>query len=337
MRYGSWFVSLLMTLVFLQDPPPPPPTPVPQQPVEIIATVSRGPTGATVEAEVRQIAPGRSAESGGLSPVSAPRVSPEEAAWNNWCAADMGPYVPGARAGAPFAISTSLGAAQVTLADAVASQESVQVGAVWDEAEDLTQRSEAQQLTYYEVICTTAAGTSNLITVARGPGAGAPAVNPLVLRASARARVEPPEPILGTSPPFDERPAIVQLPTWLWLENPWEPIVATESAGGVSVAVIATPQQVQWVMGDGSTVVCDGPGVVWHSGMSEDATDCAHTYRRSTAREPDLRYQGDASVTWDFTWTLNGADQGSFGAIETATDFSIQVGEIQAIASSPNS
>ncbi|MCH8899433.1 MAG: hypothetical protein IH942_02930 [Acidobacteria bacterium] len=156
-------------------------------------------------------------------------------------------------------------------------------------------------------------------------------VDPVALRDEAAARINPPAPSLGTSPPFDQWPAIVQMPTWLWITDPWVTDVEAESQGGVSVVVAARPDRVTWTFGDGGSVVCFGPGVAWQSGLSEDATDCSYTFTHTSAGLPDSRYDATATVTWVFSWTLNGVDQGDFGSFDATSSFSIEVGEIQVI------
>lgn len=156
-------------------------------------------------------------------------------------------------------------------------------------------------------------------------------VDPVALRDEAAARINPPAPSLGTSPPFDKWPAIVQMPTWLWITDPWVTDVEAESQGGVSVVVAARPDHVTWTFGDGGSVVCFGPGVAWQSGLSEDATDCSYTFTHTSAGLPDSRYDATATVTWVFSWTLNGVDQGEFGSFDATWGFSIEVGEIQVI------
>ena len=158
-------------------------------------------------------------------------------------------------------------------------------------------------------------------------------VDPTVLRDRARARVKPPAPVLSMAPTGDDRiPAIVQMPTWLAVSGGWAPITETESEGAVTVSVTATPRAVLWTMGDGHSQSCGGPGVVWHSGLPEDATNCSYTYGVDSSGERDGRYHGSARVSWDFTWALNGTPQGEFGTVGSTTPFTMRVGEIQVIA-----
>ena len=153
-----------------------------------------------------------------------------------------------------------------------------------------------------------------------------PPIDPLVLRDRARDRIDPEPPIPMTAPMWGEIPAVVHLPTWLWIDDDWEPIEESESQGLVTVVVQARPMQTAWELGDRGGVVCDGPGVEWAPGMGDDATDCAYTF--------DTAGSGVGSavtVQWTFRWWLNGNDMGDFGDLTTTTDFVVDVAEIQAI------
>lgn len=311
-------VGVLVLWLALFGAAPPEPAPAPSSSIETEARRISGGGQVDLAIELRQ----RSNRTNDDSDGDGRPVNLAEVAWNSWCG-EFGPYAPGATVGERREMDTDLAAGASVLDSAGYEQDEL--------VDQIADRAEEQQIVYFEVECYNAGGELNIAIVPRGPGGG-PVVDPLALRNAARARIEPPEPDLGTNPPFGERGAVVQLPTWLWVENPWEPITATESLSGVTVSVTATPQTMTWNMGDGNTVICRGPGVVWQPGLPEDATDCSHTYRSSTADEPGLVYTGDASVTWEFTWTLNGAPQGAFGSIDTAADFAIEVGEIHAIS-----
>jgi len=159
----------------------------------------------------------------------------------------------------------------------------------------------------------------------------APPVSPEVIRDVAAARVVPPVPVPETSPPLS-RQTFVQIPTWLWLdEATWVPIEASETRGFTTVTVRATPIEAGWVMGDGGEVTCAGPGVVWVSGMAEDATDCSYTYLHSTYGEPEGRFAASVTVSWEFEWWINDNPQGVFGTVDVSAPFAVAVGEIQAL------
>lgn len=142
-----------------------------------------------------------------------------------------------------------------------------------------------------------------------------------------------PLPGVRTSPP----PAIdqlVNLPTWMWVDS-WEPVSVTAALpeAGASVTVTATPRHVTWDMGNGDQVVCTGPGTPYRRGAgSEESPDCGYNYRRSSAGQPDLRYQASATMTWDASWVATGvAGGGSLGQVSTTTSFGLRVAEIQTI------
>lgn len=139
-----------------------------------------------------------------------------------------------------------------------------------------------------------------------------------------------PLPGIRTSPP-DGNDQLVNLPTWLWVED-WTPRRATAAEGALTVTVVATPRSVTWRMGDGSSVVC-GRGTPWDPALREEqqSTACSHTYLRSSATQPDLKYQARATMTWDVTWTATNGESGSLGQANRSVDFTMRVAESQAI------
>ena len=94
-----------------------------------------------------------------------------------------------------------------------------------------------------------------------GPGAppGGLPVSPAVLAQTAVKHLALQSPLIEASPPVGVD-QLVNVPTWLWLAGPWNPVHATAAVPGVSVTATAVPQLVTWRMGDGSVVVCHGPG-----------------------------------------------------------------------------
>ncbi len=155
------------------------------------------------------------------------------------------------------------------------------------------------------------------------------------LRDNARARINPPSPSVASNPPFNQpgRFGVVNFPTWLWINDAWEPIgPESETSGFVTVEVSATPRNVTWVTGDGSEpVVCGGPGVPWSPGMPEEASDCTHTFTSSSADLPGQQYALSATVEWYFEWWINGIYQGEFESFDATSPFTYQVGEIQSV------
>ena len=159
-------------------------------------------------------------------------------------------------------------------------------------------------------------------------------------RQQARARVEPVVPVVNVSP----AEAVVRFPTWLWLEpSYWQEITAGETTpGGVSVVVAARPIEVVWDLGEGVRV-CEGPGIAW-SQAAHDAYElqpesvrgagnpaCTFTFVNSSTTQPNDVFDASVTVTWEFSWSLNGAEQGVFGTVEVGDSWQLRVGEIQAV------
>jgi hypothetical protein len=159
-----------------------------------------------------------------------------------------------------------------------------------------------------------------------------PPVAPEVLRAQAEARLVLAEPVLGSTPPGDA-PAVVNTDTWFWVDTSWEPVVESQTQGFVTVSVAATPKRVTWdPRGDGRAVfVCLGPGEVFSPGVFEAGSSCTHRYERTSVREPDGAFDVTATVRWELTWAINGADQGVFATVDRTGEIQKAVGEIQAV------
>lgn len=160
-----------------------------------------------------------------------------------------------------------------------------------------------------------------------------PPVPPTVIRDIAAARINPDPPSVGSNPPFNERPSVVQLQTWLWINDPWEVIQESETRGLVTVDVEAVPLHVDWSFGDGGFQRCEGPGIPWTEAADPAGTYCQYTFESSSADQPGAEYTADTTVTWEFYWWLNGRPMGPFGTLERTTIFAVSVGEIQAVES----
>jgi hypothetical protein len=169
----------------------------------------------------------------------------------------------------------------------------------------------------------------------RPPGAaGAPVVDPIELATEALERTPLPEPEITMSPSPDI-PQLVNLTTFLWLPaEQWQPASVSASAGGVTSTVTATPTRVVWDMGQGDTVVCNGPGTPYRPDLPDDQqpSDCAFTYRRSSAGQPGQAFTVTATLEWETTWAVTGAPGGgSLGTVSRSSTTSVQVAELQSL------
>lgn len=156
------------------------------------------------------------------------------------------------------------------------------------------------------------------------------------LRAIAKARIDIDDPVIETNPSFTDRFTIVRIETWLWVDRAyWDnEQVESETSGFVTVEVRAKPVLMEWTFNDpdNSYDDCDHPGKPWSTYAG--STDCSVTFLKSSAGQPNDAYQGVADVSWEFSWSLNGTDQGPFDDLFVATtNFELQVGEIQAVGS----
>lgn len=161
--------------------------------------------------------------------------------------------------------------------------------------------------------------------------AGAPPVlSPEVLARQARANLRLPNVEIQLNPAGDQ---LVRLPTWLALaSSSWTEQSAMAAVPGVSVTATARPVRATWVMGDGSTVVCHGPGTPWKAGADPAAAspDCGHRYLRSSASAPGAAYRLTVTVAWEVTWA--GAGQsGTIAGLETTGAAQVRVAESQAL------
>lgn len=158
-------------------------------------------------------------------------------------------------------------------------------------------------------------------------------IDPAAVAREALRSVSIAAPLVATSPDAS-RTLFVRVPTWLWVDSSWwRRYEATASAGRVSATVRAQPVRATWVMGDGATVVCAGPGTPWRSGMPESTATCQHTYLRSSAAELGAKFVVRAEVELEVTWTSNVGASGRLTPIHRAVTFEVPVAEIQALGS----
>jgi len=156
-----------------------------------------------------------------------------------------------------------------------------------------------------------------------------PAVDLQALARQAIAQMNLQAITIGIVPePLPGRVGIIGFPTWMWAETPSEstvgPISRSATAGGATVSATATVTRIVWVMGDGSTVVCTGPGTKYEERYGKSASPtCGHAYTRMGT------YTVSATSYWDVAWTGGG----SSGLIQLnfTRSTSITMGEIQVI------
>ena len=185
----------------------------------------------------------------------------------------------------------------------------------------------------YGIICKDANG-QEVVNDVRGfdEGGGAPEVDAEFLAEQAASRLAVSSPQVELSPKVGLN-QIVQLPTYMWVTN-WEPDSTSASVPGVTSTVTATPTKVTWNMGNGDQVVCNGPGTPFDFSRPEEsqATDCSYTYRHSSTGQPGGVYQVSATMSYDVSWSAEGAPGGgALPAVSATETFPVRVIEIHAV------
>lgn len=154
-------------------------------------------------------------------------------------------------------------------------------------------------------------------------------VSPARLARRAVSRLHLPRPVIHSSPPADRQ--LVGLASWLWISaGVWRERSARASVPGTSVEATARPVSVTWRMGDGSRLMCRGPGTPWRAGSdspSGSSPTCGHTYNHAGV------HRAVATITWAIGWN-GGGSSGSLPPMTTSSAVRMRVGESQAIVRS---
>ena len=143
----------------------------------------------------------------------------------------------------------------------------------------------------------------------------------LAQQAFAGFKVTAPVPVLSPST------AVVNFPTWLWLEGGWGSRSATAAVPGLSATVTAAPVRVVWHMGDGGQVTCSGPGIPYNPTQPSATTNCSYTYNKSG------RFTATVTVYYSASWTASDGSTGQLGAVTGTAAFPVTVNEIEAVNS----
>jgi hypothetical protein len=184
-------------------------------------------------------------------------------------------------------------------------------------------------------------GGSGLLWVPASSGAApaAQAISPTAAASQAEKSIGLPSPVIGLNPqPF----SVVALDTWMWIDRgAWHAYSATASVGSVTATAVATPVSVQWAMGDGSTVTCNGPGTAYRTDLPAivQSTNCSHTYRRSSVGQPspdgnpnDGAFTVTTTISWDVSWTSSvPGTGGSLPPLETTSSTRLRVEQVQSV------
>ncbi len=198
---------------------------------------------------------------------------------------------------------------------------------------------------WYSILCTTSAGgttTTNLwISSGATPPAAPPAVDPYAVALQAENSLNLPSPTISFNPPTN---AVVNLPTWLWIDAAlWHPYAVSATVGAVTATATATPTSVTWNLGDGDALNCDGPGTAYQTDLPSSAqeTACSYTYPTTSQGQPasdgnpdDGAFRVTATVAWQVAWTAQGAPGGgNLPSLTTTSAASLRVEQVQSVNS----
>ncbi|TCN34235.1 hypothetical protein EV644_12083 [Kribbella orskensis] len=123
---------------------------------------------------------------------------------------------------------------------------------------------------------------------------------------------------------------LVNMPVWLWVvrsENTWGPIEREASVPGLTVTARAQVKAINWNMGDGKTIRCEGAGTAYSKAMGvKDSPDCGHRYRKTSREQTGCKYKVTATAEWDITWQSTLGDTGQIAMTQQAST-QMQIGE----------
>ncbi|MFG1905243.1 hypothetical protein [Kribbella sp. NPDC048928] len=162
--------------------------------------------------------------------------------------------------------------------------------------------------------------------------------DPVTLAYQAIAEMQLAPPLVKTAPAAGQI-GLVNMPVWLWVtksENTWGPIVRSASVPGLSVTATAKVKAINWSMGDGQTVRCEGPGTPYSKAMGvKSSPTCGHRYSKTSHKLPNCKYPVTAVAQWDITWTSTLGDNGQISMTQQAAT-QLRIGQAVPVLVDPN-
>ncbi|MFE1852757.1 ATP/GTP-binding protein [Streptomyces sp. NPDC059489] len=129
---------------------------------------------------------------------------------------------------------------------------------------------------------------------------------------------------------------VVGVPMWMWVDQSpttYGPNSASATAGGVTVTATAKVSKIVWTMGDGSIVICHGPGKTYSPVYGrQESPSCGHTYAATSASQPSGAYTVTATSTWTVDWQVAGGGGESGRLVESRqSQMQVAIGELQVV------
>jgi hypothetical protein len=115
-----------------------------------------------------------------------------------------------------------------------------------------------------------------------------------------------------------DRVGIVNVPIWMWVTDPGPtttgPQTKTAALGGVSITATGTVDRIEWSMGAGDTVTCQGAGTAFTREMAAgkslkdmpSSPTCGYKYTKASRCEKSGAYNVTATAYWTVHWTGGG-------------------------------
>jgi hypothetical protein len=140
--------------------------------------------------------------------------------------------------------------------------------------------------------------------------------------------------------PSPEGTGLVGLNVWMWTNDSdatWGPVSVSVPGPGITVTAQGEATQIEWDMGDGNVVVCDGPGTPYHPRYGgERSPDCPHVYTEPSRDQPNGRYTVTAATTWHVEWWVEprgSAAEGEDLFFRTSEPVQVRINELQVVTS----
>ncbi|WP_331740545.1 ATP/GTP-binding protein (plasmid) [Streptomyces sp. NBC_00015] len=128
---------------------------------------------------------------------------------------------------------------------------------------------------------------------------------------------------------------IVGMPMWMWVNKSpttFGPNSASATLAGVTVTAQAEVTKIDWKMGDGSAITCNGPGTPYRAAYGkQESPTCGHTYARTSASQPGDKYNVTATATWTVDWQVNGGGQTGQFTETRQSQTQMAIGELQVV------
>jgi hypothetical protein len=148
--------------------------------------------------------------------------------------------------------------------------------------------------------------------------------------AFARLHLDPLKPVIGPPPEINRwKMAAVGYPLWLSGGGDPNPPAVSDQVYNLRVRLKAHVTSVDFLMGDGNIVTCQGSGLRWTPAVQPGERSPVCGYQYSKPSLPDGNYTVTARTHWDVDWTIN--NQTGVIRMLQASSVELPVGELQTL------